>query len=195
MATASDDRTARGWSADRKGEPVVLRGHEDWLTSAAWSPDGARVLTTSLDHTARVWLACEFQELLVFKGHGGPVYSASWSPGARIVTGSEDGTVQVWDAASGAVVASHDRGSPPGGHLEPRRRPEQPSRRGGAASTCGAATGGTAAVGASLSCSTHRRRCLALTFLDGGKRLFTVAADNTTRTFTIDVAELRLGLL
>jgi hypothetical protein len=34
-----------------------------------------------------------------------------------------------------------------------------------------------------------------MAFLDGGKKLFTIAADNTTRTFTIDVAALRRGLL
>ena len=31
----------------------VLRGHEDWVWSAAFSPDGARIVTGSSDRTAR----------------------------------------------------------------------------------------------------------------------------------------------
>ena len=33
----------------------VLRGHEDWVQSAAFSPDGARIVTASFDDTARIW--------------------------------------------------------------------------------------------------------------------------------------------
>ncbi|WP_437513952.1 nSTAND1 domain-containing NTPase [Sorangium sp. So ce1099] len=196
LVTVSDDRTARVVSVDLKEAARVLSGHTDGLTSAAWSPDAQRIVTTSMDHTARVWLASGAQELLVFKGHGGPVYSASWSPdGARIVTGSEDGTVQVWDAASGAVVAFYDRGSPvleaiwsPGGE-----RIAFSSRQGGIHlwSRDGWDRPGTSEP---VLLDTQAA-ILAMTFLDGGKRLFTVAADNTTRTFTIDVAELRQGLL
>jgi WD40 repeat protein len=34
---------------------AVLNGHEDQVTSAAFSPDGKRVVTASLDGTARLW--------------------------------------------------------------------------------------------------------------------------------------------
>ncbi len=37
------------------GGPLVLRGHEGRLTTAAFSPDGSRVVTASTDGTARVW--------------------------------------------------------------------------------------------------------------------------------------------
>jgi WD40 repeat protein len=37
--------------------PVIklLRGHEASAHSAAFSPDGARIVTASLDRTARIW--------------------------------------------------------------------------------------------------------------------------------------------
>src|SRR5262249_41549083 len=57
VLTASLDRTARVWSADGTGEPVVLKGHEGPVLSAAFSADGTRVLTGSADKTARVWSA------------------------------------------------------------------------------------------------------------------------------------------
>jgi len=36
---------------------------------------------------------------------------------------------------------------------------------------------------------------IAMAFVDGGRSLFTVSAENTTRTFSIDIASLRRGLL
>jgi WD40 repeat protein len=174
----------------------VLSGHTDGLTSAAWSPDAQRIVTTSMDHTARVWLASGALEPVVFKGHGGAVNSAAWSPdGAHIVTGSEDGTVLVWDATSGAVVASFERGvavlaaiwSPDGGRIA------LSLRHGGVLlwSRDGWDRPGTSEP-VLLDTQTA---IISMAFLDGGKQLFTVAADNTTRTFTIDVAELRRSLV
>ncbi|WP_170205873.1 AAA family ATPase, partial [Archangium gephyra] len=46
-----DDRTVRVWRADGSGEPVVLRGHEARVVSAAFSPDGQRIVTASEDKT------------------------------------------------------------------------------------------------------------------------------------------------
>src|SRR5262249_26051295 len=53
--TASRDGTARVWQADGSGTPVTLKGHNESVHSAAFSPDGQRVVTTSFDGTARVW--------------------------------------------------------------------------------------------------------------------------------------------
>jgi WD40 repeat protein len=36
-------------------EIAVLRGHDDYVNSAAFSPDGSRIVTASLDNTARIW--------------------------------------------------------------------------------------------------------------------------------------------
>ena len=53
--TASDDRTARPWDAATGASLTVLQGHTSGVTSAAFSPDGARVVTVSNDNTARLW--------------------------------------------------------------------------------------------------------------------------------------------
>jgi hypothetical protein len=52
--TASKDKTARLWEAATGKEVAVLRGHDDQVYSAAFSPDGARVVTASWDKTARL---------------------------------------------------------------------------------------------------------------------------------------------
>ena len=83
----------------------VLAGHEDLLWSAAYSPDGSRIVTASADNTARVWDAASGKEVVALRGHEGPVRSATYSPdGLRIVTASSDKTARVWDAASGREI-------------------------------------------------------------------------------------------
>ena len=55
ILTASVDGTVRVWNADGSGPPVILRGHEDLITSGVFNADGTKVLTASADGTARVW--------------------------------------------------------------------------------------------------------------------------------------------
>jgi WD40 repeat protein len=42
---------------------------------------------------------------LVYSRHQSSIYDAWWSPdGARLVSASQDGTVQIWDAATGKTL-------------------------------------------------------------------------------------------
>jgi len=79
-----------------------FRGHASSVTSAAFFPDGQRIVTGSTDKTAKVWDAASGKGLLTLKGHRGAIESVGVSSdGQRIVTGSGDQTAKVWDAASG----------------------------------------------------------------------------------------------
>ena len=87
-------------------ERLRLKGHEGEVYSAAFSPDGGRVVTASSDNTARLWEATTGAELIVLRGHEGEVYSAIFSPdGSRVVTASSDNTARLWEAATGAELA------------------------------------------------------------------------------------------
>jgi WD40 repeat protein len=75
------------------------------VSSASFSPDGPRVITTSRDRTARLWDATTGGEIMVLRGHDGRVSSASFSPdGVQIVTASPDGTARLCDATTGKEI-------------------------------------------------------------------------------------------
>ncbi|MGO9037041.1 MAG: protein kinase domain-containing protein [Steroidobacteraceae bacterium] len=90
---------------------AVLSGHEAKVNSAAYSPDGSRVVTASNDKTARIWDAHTGIELAELSGHEDHVAFAAYSPdGTRIVTASDDKTARVWDARTGhelTVLSGH----------------------------------------------------------------------------------------
>ncbi len=112
IVSASDGKTVRVWSADGRGEPLVLRGHDAAVNSAAFSPDGRRIVSASDDKTVRVWNADGRGEPLVLRGHDAAVTSAAFSPdGRRIVSTSDDKTVRVWSAdgrGEPLVLRGHD---------------------------------------------------------------------------------------
>ena len=49
--------------------------------------------------------SAQTEQVLSLAGHTGGARSAAWSPdGSRVLTGSGDGSVRVWDAASGDQI-------------------------------------------------------------------------------------------
>ena len=98
MVTASEDKTARIWDVERGAQIAVLKGHDNVVYSAAFSPDGRRVVTASKDKTARIWDVERGAQIAVLKGHDNVVFSAAFSPdGRRMVTASFDKTARIWN--------------------------------------------------------------------------------------------------
>jgi WD40 repeat protein len=106
IATASS--AAFIWDAASGESVAVLSEHQDWVTSVAFSPDGLRLVTASADTTARIWDAETGSVVTVLEGHQRPVTRATFSPDGRYVLTVAFNGMRIWDAASGAVIASRE---------------------------------------------------------------------------------------
>jgi WD40 repeat protein len=101
---ATSERLSSALSELRHETTMV--GHENHVASAAFSPDGSRVVSASRDNTARIWDAATGAMLLTLRGHTSTVRSAAFSSdGARVITASYDGTARFWNAATGAELS------------------------------------------------------------------------------------------
>lgn len=113
--------TAKLWDAATGGEIRTFTGPTGGVSSAAFSPDGTKMVTAARsvrtntrtddgwvdadDTTARLWDVATGAELFTLAGHSAEVTSVAYSPdGTRVLTGSKDGTARLWDAATGAEI-------------------------------------------------------------------------------------------
>ena len=106
IASGSYDNTLQIWDAASGKLRSTCRGHLDPVVAVAWSPDGQSLVSGSLDTTARVWDFATSHPITDYRGHSAAISSLAWasstsssssSNATRIASGSEDGTVQVWD--------------------------------------------------------------------------------------------------
>jgi WD40 repeat protein len=84
-----------------------------WACSAAFSPDGERIVSGSRDSTIRLWNAQTGKAIgEPFMNHTSKVHSVAFFPdGESIVSGSQDNTIILWNAQTG-----EDTGKPLKGH-------------------------------------------------------------------------------
>jgi WD40 repeat protein/DNA-binding SARP family transcriptional activator len=95
IVTGGTDRTVRIWDP-RGGPPLVLRGHEDEITTAVVSGDGTRVLTSSQDGSLRLWDAYSGAQLAVLQSGEGEIYDAAMSQDGKIATLGKGEVVRVF---------------------------------------------------------------------------------------------------
>jgi WD40 repeat protein len=89
------------WDADTGKKTASLKGHEQEVTAAAFSPDGRVVVTASADGTVRIWDAATGKQKQALHIHTAQVRSVAYSPdGRRLVTSSDDGTARIWSSGT-----------------------------------------------------------------------------------------------
>jgi hypothetical protein len=86
-----------------------LRGHDNSVTHALFSPDDQVVVTLSHDLSVRLWSVTTGELLQVLLGHGSAPQAVCFSrDGKRLVTGDELGMVHIWDRATGQELLKLD---------------------------------------------------------------------------------------
>ncbi|KAF9138497.1 hypothetical protein BG015_002354 [Linnemannia schmuckeri] len=107
LVSASWDNTVRFWIPQAGASSTVWTCHEEAMSAVAFVPPKcAWLVTGSKDNTARVWDLSTATTVYVLSGHKQPVESVSVSPCGRVIaTGSQDGKVCLWVAATGRPLA------------------------------------------------------------------------------------------
>ncbi len=99
------DRAVNIWDTQTGKLVAILQGHQDYVISAAFSPDGSRLITASNDHTARIWDLASAKTLLTLD-QSAPARYAAFSPdGAQIIILSGDSEATLWEALTGHRLA------------------------------------------------------------------------------------------
>lgn len=107
IAGALGDRTVRLWDATTGELLSTYRGHSDLVMDVAFSPDGSELASGSYDKTIMIWQLGSNRHRTL-RGHAGAVDEVEWRDNARLVTGSRDGTIRMWDVPSMDIPSSDD---------------------------------------------------------------------------------------
>ncbi|KAM3106789.1 WD40 domain-containing protein [Phormidesmis sp. 146-33] len=125
LASGSKDTTIRIWNVSNGDCLSVLQGHTDGVRCVRYSPDGQLLASCSQDQSIRLWniphapaSASQFDgkqsngkpdakfDVGVLHGHTNWVWSLAFSPkGDMLASGSDDGTLRLWQVPDGQVVA------------------------------------------------------------------------------------------
>jgi len=98
----TDDPIVAILSIETKECRRSFRGHDDDVTSVAYSPQGDRIASASKDRTVKIWDVETRDCLHTLTGHTSFVNCVVYSPsGRQVASSSRDRTVRLWDVKTG----------------------------------------------------------------------------------------------
>lgn len=110
IATTSQDKTAKLWSAQNLSLLGVLRGHRRGIWCARFSPVDQVLMTTSGDCTIKLWSLTDMSCLKSFEGHDSSVMRAEFmSQGMQILSAGSDGLIKLWNIKSSECVTTLEK--------------------------------------------------------------------------------------
>ncbi len=115
---ALKDETIEFWNIEKKElEDILPYNYNDYIISAAISPDGLTLATGSRgkaytpsyseDKVIRLWNISQKELRLSMQGHIEPIRSLAFSPDSQtLASASSDKTIKLWDVNTGELKAS-----------------------------------------------------------------------------------------
>uniref|UniRef100_A0A671E1E7 Autophagy related 16 like 1 n=1 Tax=Rhinolophus ferrumequinum TaxID=59479 RepID=A0A671E1E7_RHIFE len=114
LATGGMDRRVKLWEVfgDKCEFKGALSGSNAGITSIEFDSAGSYLLAASNDFASRIWTVDDYRLRHTLTGHSGKVLSAKFLlDNARIVSGSHDRTLKLWDLRSKVCIKTVFAGS------------------------------------------------------------------------------------
>ena len=104
LVTAGNDRQIYFWDSSNWNTPVAFRTHREAILGSAFSPNGERVGVVGFERKARVY---SNQGMIIHELECpcADMHSIGFSPDGRwIAAGGRNGSIRLWDAATGKTT-------------------------------------------------------------------------------------------
>jgi hypothetical protein len=95
LAAAGEPFVIDVWDTTTKALLRRMRGHQGYISSLAFSPDGKRLISGSMDHTVRVWDWRLGEELLLLRNKNYAALCARFSPDGLLLA-TTDSAPPAW---------------------------------------------------------------------------------------------------
>lgn len=104
VATSGRDQKIRLWTIEQGNQTREIGGFGGDVFKVAALPDG-RLISCSADKSVRLHTSADGKEVRKFEGHSDWVYAVAAHPASsRLVSGSYDGEIRVWNLDTGESV-------------------------------------------------------------------------------------------